>query len=118
MLLIPRPVRRPPFDHHLPDLVPPQQLLNILPIPHRRRHLHEADHQILQHLALNPVDRMKPPPILLLSPPFPTAGHHDDGELRMRKRWPSLVEQVIDAELDAGADDPAEGAEMVVGDVG
>ncbi len=36
----------------------------------------------------------------------------------MRKGRPALVEEVIDAELDPGADDPAEGAEMVVGDVG
>lgn len=36
----------------------------------------------------------------------------------MRKRRPALVEKVVDAELDPGADDPTEGAEMVVGDVG
>lgn len=64
---------------------------------------------------------MKPPPILLLAPtilpPSPISRHHNNRELRVRKRRPALVEEVIDAELDPGADDPAEGAEMVVGDV-
>lgn len=36
----------------------------------------------------------------------------------MRKGRPALIEEVVDAELDAGADDPAKRAKMVVGDVG
>lgn len=32
----------------------------------------------------------------------------------MRECWPALVEEIIDAELDPGPDDPAKGAEVVI----
>ena len=45
-------------------------------------------------------------------------GLDDDGEFGVREDGAAEVEQVVAAEFQAGADDPAQGAEVVVGCVG
>lgn len=128
------PIRRPPPNNKFPNFIPSQRLPDIhlspLTLIPRRRHLDINQHKRLMSQPLHAINTMQPPPIparllLTLQSPllrlFPVRmrilRQHHDGKLCVRERRTAIVEQEVDCEFDAGADDPAEGAEVVECDV-